>query len=99
MLGYSIEPARYVKGKLLVRFAKEESGLMARAQRILAKGLNCRYTGREMGLVASPSQVRRFEQLYAGGWDACTYSGALLGPNGERVENRSRRWPKRGVQV
>ena len=90
MSTYSVEPAKYAKGKLLVRFSKDGTGLKDRAQRILFDGLNCRYTGRENGLIASPTQVARFEKLLAEGWDACSFSKNLVDPDGNIVEKKSR---------
>ncbi len=91
MTDYSVAPARYAKGKYLVTIQSDRSGIMGRAERLIHRGLNCRFTGRENGFIASASQVRRFEKLYAEGWTACPYKGELHGPNGERIPNRTYR--------
>ena len=77
---YTITPARYTKGKLLVRITGNGSGLKDRAERLICDGLKCYYTGRERGFVASPSKARRFERLYADGWDACYFGQRLVPP-------------------
>lgn len=79
---YTIQPARYAKGMMLVR-TSDGSGYKTRAARLIGDGLRCRYTGREGGYVASPSKVRRFEKLYAEGWDASSFSGKLEPPRPE----------------
>jgi len=76
---YTITPARYSKGNMIVR-PVGNGGFKSRACRLIADGLNCRYTGREGGYVASPSKVAKFERLYAAGWDACSFTRKLQEP-------------------
>jgi hypothetical protein len=90
MPNYDISQARYAKGKFLIRIEHDGSPEKRRAERLLTNGLNCRYTGREDGFIASPSQSARFEKLYAEGWDACFLTGELRGPNGEQIINKAR---------
>ena len=73
---YSISPARYSKGNFIVRCPSPD-GYKTRAARLVGDGLNCRYTGRENGYVASASKVARFERLYTEGWDASVMTGEL----------------------
>lgn len=79
---YSITPARYAKGAFIVR-CPSDTGFKTRAGRLIGDGLNCRYTGRERGYVASAAKVRKFEALYPLGWDACTFRGGLIAPQVE----------------
>jgi len=75
---YYIGPSRYSKS-ILVRCPSPD-GYKTRASRLLGDGLNCRWTNRERGFLASPSKVKRFEELYAAGWDACAITGKLRPP-------------------
>lgn len=65
---YTITPARYSKGNFIVQ-THNEGPWKGRAERLIHDGLNCRYTGREHGFVASAAKVRKFEAAYAAGWD------------------------------
>jgi hypothetical protein len=47
----------------------------------LLGALNCRWTNRERGYIASPSKVVKFERLFREGRDA-SYSGELEPPKG-----------------
>ncbi|MER9615588.1 hypothetical protein [Mesorhizobium sp. M0207] len=76
---YSIGRARYAKGMLAVR-CPSSTGYKTRAARLIGDGLNCRWSGRERAYIASPSKVAKFEKLFAGGWDASSFSGALEAP-------------------
>lgn len=73
---YSIAPARYSKDNFIVQ-APSSTGYKTRAARLIGDGLNCRYTNREQGYVASANKVKKFEKLYAEGWDASTITGEL----------------------
>jgi hypothetical protein len=66
---YSVSPARYAKGMLLVRITSE-GAYKTRAARLIGDGLKARWTNRCGGYVASPAKVAKFERLYAQGWDA-----------------------------
>ena len=65
---FTVSEARYSKGNYIVR-CPSANGLKSRAARLIGDGLNCRYTGREKGYVASPSKLVKFQKLYAAGWD------------------------------
>jgi hypothetical protein len=75
---YTVQPARYAKGQILVQTVPNGTGLKIREDRLLC-ALNCRYTHRERGYVCSPSKVRKFEHYLAEGWDA-TIFGELRPP-------------------
>lgn len=77
-LGYTVTPARYAKGQMAVRLP-DGDGYKTRAERLLC-ALNFRYTNRCRAFIGSPSKVRRFEQLYADGWDASFVSQELEAP-------------------
>ena len=77
---YTIAPARYSKGNFAIRCASA-NGFKSRAARLIGDGLNCRHSGRENAYIASPSKVKKFEKLYAEGWDACVITGKLEAPN------------------
>lgn len=79
---FTITPARYSKGQFIVR-CPSDTGYKTRAARLIHDGLNCRYTGREAGYVASATKVRKFERLYAEGWDANVISDSLIAPTVE----------------
>jgi len=79
---YTITPARYSKDNFIVR-TQADGSWKSRACRLIGDGLNCRWTGREKGYVASASKVRKFERLYAEGWDACFFSRKLEPPRKE----------------
>lgn len=59
---YSIAPARYSKDNFIVQ-APSSTGYKTRAARLIGDGLNCRYTNREQGYVASANKVKKFEKL------------------------------------
>lgn len=75
---YTVNPARYAKGMLLVRAASAD-GYKTRVARLL-DALKCRWTNRERGYVVSPSKLRRLERLLADGWDANFFTNALTPP-------------------
>lgn len=66
---YTIVPARYAKGKMVLRSTKDGSGLKNRADR-LAEALGGRYVGRSKGYVLSVVAAEKFELLYIAGFDA-----------------------------
>ena len=76
---YCVSIARYSKGNFLVRCPSPDN-YKTRASRLIGDALKCRWTNREGGYVASPSKLRRFEKLYADGWDACAITGRLRSP-------------------
>lgn len=75
---YSISPARYAKGMMIVHCPSTD-GYKTRAA-YLACALKARYTNRCNGYVMSPAKARKFEVLYADGWDA-TCLGTLIPPD------------------
>jgi hypothetical protein len=75
---YTTQQARYAKGQHLVRPVNSD-GTKGRAERLLC-ALNCRWTNRERGFVVSPSKLKRFEQFFADGWDACFFTKQLQKP-------------------
>jgi hypothetical protein len=82
---YSIRPARYAgrwngKPQLAVHCVGNGTGMKDRAQRLIGDGLKGRYSGRERAYIVSPSKAAKFEQLFAEGWDANSWSGALIAP-------------------
>lgn len=66
---YTVTPARYSKGMMLVRVEADGSGMMNRAMRLCC-ALNARWTNRERGYVMSPKKVERLAKLLAEGRDA-----------------------------
>jgi hypothetical protein len=77
---YTVSDARYAKGQRLVRCPSKTS-FKSRAARLLGNGLRARWTNRESGYVTSPGKLKKFEELYAEGWDASTMTGVLLPPS------------------
>ena len=80
MADYTISPARYAKGQMLVR-CPSTNGLKSRAA-CVAEALKGRYTHREHGYILSPTKAKRFEQLLRDGWNA-SYFGELTPPKQE----------------
>lgn len=80
-MSYTITPARYAKGQMLVRCPSTD-GLKTRAARLIGDGLRGRYTGRESGYIVSPAKARKFERLFAAGWDGSYITGELQAPRG-----------------
>ena len=77
-MAYEIKPARYAKARLIVRCPSND-GFLTRAGR-LARNISSRYTHREHGFSMSSAQARRFERLYAEGWDGAIMSRGLVPP-------------------
>lgn len=78
---YTITPARYAKGKMVIRPTSNGTGFKTRAARLAeAKGIGGKWVHRSGGYNVSPSAAKRFEKLYAEGWDACVISGTLEAP-------------------
>lgn len=84
-LPYSITPARYAKGKLIIR-TTSNGGYKSRACRLAGDGLNLPYSHRSGGYTASQGQADRFERLFQAGFDACFFSGAI-DHDGERLRD------------
>lgn len=69
MTDYTITPARYAKGQMVVRTIADGSGYKTRAAYLL-EALNARYVGRSNGYVLSPAKADKFARLYDAGFDA-----------------------------
>ena len=67
--GFTVQPARYAKGKMLVRVTDSHDGLKGRSSYLL-DALNARYTHREHGYILSPGAVEKLIALYDAGFDA-----------------------------
>jgi len=76
---FTVSDARYAKGQKLVRCTSKTS-FKSRAARLVGDGLRARWTNRESGYVVSPAKLKKFERLYADGWDASTMTGELIPP-------------------
>lgn len=76
---YIVSNARYSKGKMAVR-CPSTTGWKTRAGRLAERLANGRYTGRENAYIMSATAAKRFEKLYAEGWDAEYISGELVEP-------------------
>lgn len=80
---YSIKPAKYAgrwNGKPQMAVSCPSADIFkSRAARIMG-ALNARYSGRENAYIVSPAKAAKFERLFAEGWDASTWSGALIAP-------------------
>jgi len=86
MSDYSISLARYAKGKLIVSPTRDGTGYKTRAARLIGDGLNCRWVHRGSGYVASPTQVKKFEKLYAAGFSACVMTGKIYHPERPEID-------------
>lgn len=82
---YTVSPARYAKGKLIVRCPSAD-GFKTRAARLIGDGLHARWTHRERGYIASPAMVAKFERMFAEGWDASSILGTLEAPEEKASE-------------
>jgi hypothetical protein len=78
---YTISPARYSKGKMAVR-CPGNGGYKTRACYLAERLSNHRYTNRERAYIMSATAAKRFEKLYAEGWDV-SFSGVLTAPTPE----------------
>lgn len=89
---YTITPARYAKGKMIIRPKSDGSGFKTRAARLAeAKGIGGRWVHRSGGYTVSPAAARRFEKLYAEGWDASTWDGKMIEPKPAAL-HKGRTW-------
>lgn len=78
---YQITPARYAKGKMIIRSVSNGSGYKNRADRLAeAKGIGGKYVHRSHGYTVSIAAATRFVKLYAEGWDASSWSGEMEAP-------------------
>lgn len=82
---YTITPARYAgrwNGKpQMAVCCPSDTMFKTRAARLIGDGLKGRYSGRESAYIVSPAKARKFEMLYAAGYDANSYSGELIAPS------------------
>ena len=67
--GFTVQPARYAKDKMLIRVTNSRDGLKGRSSYLL-DALNARYTHREHGYILSPAAVEKLIALYDAGYDA-----------------------------
>lgn len=82
MADFTITPARYAKGKMLIRCPSDGSGMKTRAMCLAsAKGIGGRWTNRSGGYVVSKPAAERFQRLYAEGYDASWWDGSIIPPN------------------
>lgn len=84
MTEYTTSPARYAgrwngKPQVAVRCPSPD-GYKTRAARLIGDGLKGRYSRREHAYIVSPAKAAKFERLYAEGWDASSFTGALVPP-------------------
>lgn len=77
---YTIGPARYATGQMIVQCAPD-GAFKSRAARLIGDGLRCRYSKRCRGYIASPSKAKRFEALYTAGYDASVLTGEVYLPH------------------
>lgn len=78
---YTITPARYAKGKMVIRPTSDGTGFKTRAACLAgAKGIGGKWVHRSGGYTVSPSAAALFERLYADGWDASFFTGELIPP-------------------
>jgi len=80
--GFEISPARYAKGKVLVRITKSNGDFMNRTGRVadIIGGGGRGYSNREKGYVMSPSQAEKFQRAVIEGWDASVITRELRPP-------------------
>lgn len=79
-MDYTISSARYAKGKVAVRCPGKD-GFKTRAGRLAECIARGRYTGREQAYIMSPSAAKRFERLYAEGYDSASiFDYSILPP-------------------
>jgi hypothetical protein len=84
-IAYYLRPARYAKGKIAISCTSSSDGFMTRACRLASCIARRRYTNRENAYILSQAAAARFERLYRDGWDANTFTDALVEPtNGQQ---------------
>lgn len=81
---YIVGTARYAKGMHAVHVNPSGTGLKTRADYLLT-ALKCRWSNRERSFIVSPSKLRKFEQLFADGWDGDVL-GRLVPPSTKHRE-------------
>jgi len=75
---YSVRPARYAKGKMVVSKI-ESDGYKSRFGR-LVEVLGGKWVHRDHGYQLSPTKLAKFEQLFADGWDGSFFGDRLIAP-------------------
>lgn len=76
---YTSRPARYSRGNIAVQ-CPGVGGWKTRAGRLAEAVCRGRYTNREKSYIMTPSQFKKFEKLYAEGWDANSMTWTLYAP-------------------
>ena len=76
---YNIASYRYAKGTVVVQPLSDGSGWATRAAR-LAGSLGGRWVHRAGGYVMTPGKAKKFEALFAAGYDGNLFTGAVLPP-------------------
>lgn len=90
---YTISPARYRQGAVIVKPTPSGSGWKTRAFRLAE---NCgTWTHRDGGYSMSPARAALFEKLFAAGWDG-KYFGGLTTPDGKDWEGNHNPPPVNG---
>jgi hypothetical protein len=79
MSDYTISPARYAKGKVVVCCPSTDGYKTRAAYLATAKGIGGKYVGRSGGYTMSPSAAKKFKRLYEEGWNAYA-DGRLIPP-------------------
>jgi hypothetical protein len=82
---YTILPARHAKGKMKIQCRNDGTGYKNRCHRVAEALARGRYTGRENAYILSPAAAKRFERLYAEGYDASVITYELEAPRKECV--------------
>lgn len=81
---FTILPARYAKGKMkIVCQSIRNDGFKERQHRLADSLSNGRYSGRENAYILSPGRAKKFQELWAAGWDASAVTGTLQPPEGD----------------
>lgn len=80
--GFTVAPAPYAKGKMLVRCKSDGSGFKTRAM-CLCEHLKGRWVNRGGGYIMSPRAAKRLQELFDAGRNASPITGELREISGE----------------
>lgn len=77
---FTVQNARYAKGKIAVHCHPNGTGLKTRAARLAAAISRHRYTNRERSYIMSPTAAVKFVRLFRDGYDANPMTDELEAP-------------------
>jgi hypothetical protein len=96
---FTVSPARYAKGKVVIHCHENGHGTKTRAMRIIGDGLGAKWAGRENAYIASSAQSERLQRLFDAGFDASYITGefehterGLRNLSWREADNMAKQW-------